>query len=246
MPARKPSSGKRASKKTVKATETKFGKAARVAAERGGKKPTAWQQSEAPKRSVYVAPSAVVAPKPATPADGPRTLHGIVSAAVEQGTGKGWDAWVAALDADDGRRMTHKELVTHLRGEYKLHDTWSERVATGYEEARGLRDKATGLSITSTRTMDASVSGVFRAFNDPTRRGWMHERLYSVQAAVAPRMLKLAMPDGSVVSVAIQRQGNTRTLVNLEQSKIADAAAAERARQAWRGSLERLAVMLDE
>ncbi len=246
MPARKPSSGKRASNKTVKATETKFGKAARVAAQKGGKKPAPWRQSEAPKRPVYVAPSAETAPNGSAKGDGPRTLQGIVSAAVEQGTGKGWDAWIAALDADDGRRMTRQELVTHLRGGYKLHDTWSERVAAGYEEARGLREQVNGLSVTATRTLDASVSAVFRAFNDPTRRGWVHERLYSVQAAVAPRMLKLAMPDGSVVTVTIQRQGNTRTLVSLEQSRIADAAAAERARQAWRGALERLAAMLDE
>ena len=90
------------------------------------------------------------------------------------------------------------------------------------------------------------VSAVFRAFNDPTKRDWCHERLFSVRSTVAPRMLRLAMPDDSVVAVSIARQGNTRAMVTVEQSKIVDAAAAERARQAWKGSLERLAVMLDE
>ena len=167
MPARKPSSGKRAAKKTVKATEEKFGKAARVSAQRAGKKPVAWQQSEAPKREVYSA-----------------------------------DAPADTLDH--------------------------------------------GMSVSITRTLDGSVSAVFRAFNDPTRRDWCHDRLYSVRAAVAPRMLKLAMPDGVAVAVTIQRQGNTRSTVAVEVSKLVDAAAVERARHAWKQSLDRLSAMLDE
>jgi len=178
MPGRKPSSGKRASKKTVKATENKFGKSARVAAQKGGKKPVVWQQSERAKRVLDKVP------------DAPAIMPG--------------------ADIFDPK------------------------------------SKLNGYAITSTRTLDGSVSAVFRAFNDPTKRDWCHERLFSVRSTVAPRMLRLAMPDDSVVAVSIARQGNTRALVTLEQTKIVDAAAAARARQAWKGSLERLAMMLDE
>lgn len=178
MPGRKPSSGKRASKKTVKATENKFGKSARVAAQKGGKKPVVWQQSERAKRVLDKVP------------DAPTIMPG--------------------ADIFDPK------------------------------------SKPNGFSIMSTRTLDGSVSAVFRAFNDPTKRDWCHERLFSVRSTVAPRMLRLAMPDDSVVAVSIARQGNTRAMVTLEHSKIVDAVAAERARQAWKGSLERLAMMLDE
>jgi uncharacterized protein YndB with AHSA1/START domain len=167
MPARKPSSGKRAAKKTVKATEEKFGKSARVSAQRSGQKPMAWQQSEAPKRAPYSAEE---------PAD--------------------------VLDS--------------------------------------------GHAVSVARTIDGSASAVFRAFNDPTRRAWCHERMYSVQAAVAPRMLRLAMPDKSTVTISIARKGNTRTMVSLEQTKLVDAAAADRARIAWKQALDRLAMLLDE
>ena len=178
MPGRKPSSGKRASKKTVKATENKFGKSARVAAQKGGKKPVVWQQSERAKRVLDKVP------------DAPTVMAG--------------------SDIFDPN------------------------------------SKSNGFAVTSTRTLDGSVSAVFRAFNDPTKRNWCHERLFSVRSTVAPRILRLAMPDESVVAVSIARQGNTRCLVTVEQSKLVDAPAAERARHAWKGSLERLAAMLDE
>ena len=178
MPGRKPSSGKRASKKTVKATENKFGKSARVAAQKGGKKPVVWQQSERAKRVLDKVP------------DAPTIMPGV--------------------------------------------DIFDPKA------------KPNGFAITSTRTLDGSVSAVFRAFNDPTKRDWCHERLFSVRSTVAPRMLRLEMPDASAVAVSIARQGNTRSLVTVEHSKLVDATAAERARQAWKGSLERLAMMLDE
>jgi len=186
MPARKPSSGKRSAKKTVKATEQKFGKAARVAAQRGGQKPMAWQQSEKPKRDVYVAPTE------------PR---------------------VGATDA----------------------------FVAPPKSAQSFRDqKPDGFAVSATRTLDGSASDVFRAFNDPTRRNWCHERMYSVRSAVAPRMLRVQMPDETIVTVAIMRKGNTRSTVTVDQTKLADAAAADRAKQAWRVSLDRLAAMLDE
>ena len=59
-------------------------------------------------------------------------------------------------------------------------------------------------------------------------------------------MLRLGMPDETVVTVSIMRKGNVRTTVTVDQSKMADAAAAERARQAWKQALERMAMMLDE
>lgn len=178
MSARKPSAGKRSAKKTVRATEQKFGKAARVAAQQGGKKPVAWQQSEKLKRDLFV----------------PLTQDEALDRAIE----------IASRTASHGS------------------------------------------FITATRTVDGSASDVFRAFNDPMRRHWCHERLYSVRSAVAPRMLRVVMPDQTVVTVAIQRKGNTRTLVTVEQSQLPDAGTAERARQAWKLSLDRLAAYLDE
>jgi len=99
---------------------------------------------------------------------------------------------------------------------------------------------------TTARTIEASASELFRAFNDPTRRAWCHERGYAVRGSVAPRSLTLGIADGSTGVVSIQRKGNTRCQVSVLQKGITTESAAEKARGDWRASLERLAGMMAE
>jgi hypothetical protein len=96
------------------------------------------------------------------------------------------------------------------------------------------------------RTIEASASDIFRAFNDPNRRGWCHERGYAVRGSVAPRSLTLGIADGTFASVAITRKGNTRCVISVLQRGFLEPAQAERARDDWRGSLERLAGLMAE
>lgn len=158
--------------KSAEAAEKKFGKAARSAAERGGKKPVIWQQAEKP-----------------------------------------------------ARRLPGSMPLAPVR------DIFEPAPKT--------------FECTAARTLEASASEVYRAFNDPSRRGWCHERGYAVRGSVAPRSLTLGIADGSVGVVAIARKG-TRCQVSVLQKGITTADAAERARIDWRNSLERLAGMLAE
>ena len=94
------------------------------------------------------------------------------------------------------------------------------------------------------RTVEASASDIYRAFNDPSRRGWCHAPGYAVRGSVAPRSLVLGLSDGTFANVSIARKGNTRCVISVLQKGIADANAAERARSDWRASLDRLAGMI--
>jgi hypothetical protein len=96
-----------------------------------------------------------------------------------------------------------------------------------------------------TRIIDAPASSVFRALNDPARRGWSPEPLYRVVSALAPRFVRLALPDGSQVSVAIDRQGNVRSSVTVEQSGLPASMPEDAARRRWLGALAALAEQLD-
>jgi hypothetical protein len=96
-----------------------------------------------------------------------------------------------------------------------------------------------------TRILDAPASSVFRALNDPARRGWSPEPLYRVVSALAPRFVRLALPDGSQVSVAIDRQGNVRCSVTVEQSGLPANLPADVAYGRWKGALAALAEQLD-
>ena len=162
---RGPGGGSR-SKRAKAAVEKKFGVAARKAAQRGGRKPTAWEQ---PTR-----------------------------AAVR-----------AAENAVERSDATSDDLLVSV-----------------------------------SRSLEATASEVFRAFNDPARRAWSPVRDYVVRNTIAPRMLRIALPDGTQLTVTITRKGNTRCMVTVEQSKVPDELSLEKSRALWRDALARLADML--
>lgn len=102
------------------------------------------------------------------------------------------------------------------------------------------------LDISVARSIEASASEVFRAFNDPTRRSWSPVRDFVVRTTIAPRLLRISMRDGTLVTVTIARKGNSRCAVTVEQHKLPDELMAEQANGLWRDALARLADLLAE
>ena len=100
------------------------------------------------------------------------------------------------------------------------------------------------LGVSVSRSLEATASEVFRAFNDPTRRAWSPVSNYVVRNTIAPRLLRIALPDGSQLTVTIVRKGNARCTVTVEQSKVPDELSVERSRALWRDALARLADLL--
>ena len=102
------------------------------------------------------------------------------------------------------------------------------------------------LDVSVSRSLEATASEVFRAFNDPARRAWSPVRDYVVRNTIAPRLLRIALPDGTQLTVTIARKGSARCSVTVEQSKLPDELSAEQARARWRDALARLADLLAE
>jgi hypothetical protein len=217
-------------KRRAAEVEKEFGKDVRRAAERSGRKPAVWQASERPESRESVRAK-------------------IGSGAVQRATTRTWEEWVVTLDAEGMQGKTHRDVVHHLVTRHELTPWWAQMVCVGYEQARAPRaapETPSGIEISVQRTLDASASDIFRAFNDPTRRQWSAVPDYLVRTAVAPRSLRIGMPDGSIVRVVIERKGNTRCAVAVQHGQLADIAAADRAREQWRDSLARLAGLLSE
>ena len=168
---------------------------------------------------------------------------------MQRATTRTWPEWLTTLDAEGMQGKPHRDVVHHLATTHGLSSWWAQMVCVGYEQAKGQRvpnEKARGFEVSVTRTLEASASEVFRAFNDPTRRGWCHVQDYVVRTTIAPRSLRLGFSDGTLVAVAIERKGNTRCAVSVQHAGLADEAAAERARAEWKESLARLAQALAE
>jgi hypothetical protein len=59
--------------------------------------------------------------------------------AVREGTGRGWEEWLAILDAWDAPSKGHTKSAKHLREEYGVSPWWAQAVTIRYEWERGLR-----------------------------------------------------------------------------------------------------------
>lgn len=95
------------------------------------------------------------------------------------------------------------------------------------------------------RVIEAPASAVYSLLTDATRRGWAPVPVMRVLSALAPRFVRLALPDGTIVGIAIARQGNARCSVSIELSVIPSGVDPMTVRNSWRQALAAMADQLD-
>jgi len=68
-------------------------------------------------------------------------LARVSSGAMTEATGRGWEEWLAALDAAGAAEWTHKEIVAHLAHAHPevASGWWRQTITVGYQQARGGR-----------------------------------------------------------------------------------------------------------
>lgn len=171
---------------------------------------------------------------------------GMSSEAVERATGKGWEAWFAALDAAGGSEMAHKDIATLLHERNGVPAWWSQMVTVGYERARGKREvhqKSDGFSASISRTFAAPMEAAFDAFATPSARGpWLDcpEERFTVTKATPSKSLRIACGDGTRVEVNLYAKGPGKCQAQVQHNKLKSAADVEKAKAFWAGALDRL------
>jgi uncharacterized protein DUF4287 len=167
--------------------------------------------------------------------------------AVKAKTGKVWADWFKILDQAGGKKMSHQEIVALLSEQHGVGRWWQQMVTVSYEQARGLRakhQKPGGYEISVSRTVAASVSRVFKAWQDEnTRKLWLTTTgsPVTIRTATANKSMRLTWTDGKTsVGVSFLPKGPARSQVVVQHSKLPDAKAAARLKNFWAGALERL------
>jgi len=175
---------------------------------------------------------------------------GISSEAVQAKTGKTWPEWIAALDAEGCQKMTHKEIVAVVNSKFGIGAWWQQMVTVGYEQARGLRakhQKIDGFAASASKTFNAPVAAVFKAWNDSrTRKKWLTESL-TIRKATPNKSLRIVWGDGSSsLSVNLYVKGDTKTQVALEHEKLANAKEVAKLKKFWGDKLNTLQAVLEK
>ena len=167
--------------------------------------------------------------------------------AVESKTGKTWSRWFKHLDAAGAKKMSHQEIVAHLRDKHDVRAWWQQMVAVTYEQARGLRDvgeKPSGYEISVSRTIDAPIGKAFKAWTDEkTRKQWLSAD-FSLRKSTANKTLRITWADGTDLVAAFYPKG-TKCQVVAQHSKVKDARAAAKMKKFWGGALDKLKETLE-
>lgn len=163
------------------------------------------------------------------------------SPSLKAATGRDYAEWFAALDAWGARGRRYQEIAAWLTAEQGTSAWWAQKLIVEYEQDRGIRQPGARPDGTFTggasKTVAAPVDRVIQAFTDPAVRDrWLpgvdlHERTPRRQ-----RALRFDLADGSRLNVQLASVG-AKTQVNVEQQRLADAAAAAQAKAMWRERL---------
>jgi uncharacterized protein YndB with AHSA1/START domain len=177
---------------------------------------------------------------------------GISSDAVSAKTGKGWNEWLEILDAEQAQTLPHKQIAQLLYDKYNVPAWWCQMVTVGYEQARGLRavhQKADGFSASASKTLNAPLSALYQACADEaTRAKWMGRKRHTVNKATPNKSLRLVWgKDGANrVDFNLYAKGASKSQIAIEHTKLADATEAETMKTYWRGSLDKLAKLIEK
>jgi uncharacterized protein YndB with AHSA1/START domain len=185
------------------------------------------------------------------PTDATETHAGISSEAVRAKTGKGWVEWFAILDKAGAAKWPHKEIASFLHDQ-KCGNWWSQMVAVGYEQARGLRVKhqtADGFTAGVSKTVATPVATLFRAWTDARRRAqWLPDAAdVAIQSATENKSMRLLWTDGtSSVVVQFYPKGAGKSQVTIERRKLRSAKEVSQVKDYWSAALEKLKSFLED
>lgn len=178
-------------------------------------------------------------------------LAGIGTDAVARATGKAWDQWLAILDKAGAIAMPHKAIASLLAGRYRVPSWWSQMLAVGYEQARGLRkphQKADGFAASASRTVAAGVDRLYGAWADPKLRAlWLGAAPVQVRRYTDGKSMRITWTaGGSSVDVTFHPLPGGRSRVQVEHGRLADAGKRAAQKDFWSGALDRLKAMLEK
>ena len=174
----------------------------------------------------------------------------VADARVVEATGRGWQAWFAALDEWGASTHSHSEIARWLREEHGVPGWYSQSITVGYERARGLRapgERPDGFAVGVTRTVAVPVERLFAAFEDEAlRERWLPPGALHVRTATAPRNARYDWEDGSTrVIVGFEGAGDAKSRVALSHERLPDADSAEEMKGWWRERLDALRDQLE-
>ncbi len=169
----------------------------------------------------------------------------ISDGAVLQATGRPWREWLGLLGSAGMAEKTREEIIVFLREDHGVPSWWQESIANAFEQSIGRSSNAEtddGFQVSVSGTIGLSADTIFHAWIDGEQRAkWLRHGDFEPGAVKEPGTVRGKwIPDGSRVDVDISAAGEERCELMIGHRKLASAAAAERMREFWKRSIDRM------
>jgi hypothetical protein len=180
----------------------------------------------------------------------PREAKRMSDDAVKAKTGKAWAEWLRILDTAGANKLSHAEMAAYLYKRQKLPSWWSQMIAVGYEQERGLRakhEKPEGFTASATRTIAAPLASLFKAWgNEKARRRWLRAARLKISKTTPNKSLRSSWDGGkSRVDILFFKKAAGKSLVTVDHRKLSSAKECARMKAYWFAALNRLQEMLE-
>ena len=171
--------------------------------------------------------------------------------AVAAKTGKTWKEWFSLLDKAGARKMSHQEIVKHLKAKHEVGPWWQQMVTVTYEQARGLREmhqKPAGYQISVSRTVNTPLSKLYKSFaNTKSRSAWLWEDGLVVRTATPDKSMRVTWNDKKTsLEINFYAKAADKSQVVLQHSKLPDAKSSAKMKTYWGKALDRLRASLEK
>ncbi|MBA3889457.1 MAG: hypothetical protein H0X64_02905 [Gemmatimonadaceae bacterium] len=172
----------------------------------------------------------------------------VTDESVSAKTGRSWEEWITALDAEGCAAMSHGDIVSVIAGKFTIGPWWQQTVTVGYERARGLRqvnETTKGFGASASKTINVGVDALWHAWDDAkTRRRWLPDHL-TVRKATASRSMHITWDDGTDVQAWFTDKGPGKSAVSVEHRKLQQADVA-RVKAHWKERLDAMKRLLEQ
>jgi uncharacterized protein YndB with AHSA1/START domain len=171
--------------------------------------------------------------------------------AVKAKTGKNWKEWFTVLDKAGARKMNHQQIVKLVSEKHDVGPWWQQMVTVSYEQARGLREKhqtAAGYQISISRTVNAPVTKLYKAFADArTRSSWLPDVGFVVRTKTTDKSLRVTWSDDKTsLEINFNPTPAGKSQVVVQHSKLPDAKSSAKMKTYWGKALDRLRTSLEK
>lgn len=175
-------------------------------------------------------------------------INNVSNTAIEKATGKTWPEWFVFLDKAEMHKQPHKQIAEYVY-EHLKKGWWSQMVAVGYEQARGLRnvhERPDGYECSVSKTINAPLSKLYDAWADETKRhAWLLEKL-EVTSKTENKYFNARWKDNKTrIVVGFYAKGEAKSQVAVAHTKLASAQDVEAMKKFWHEKLDLLAERLE-